>query len=211
MLLEMIITLKLKPGEVVAEKDLIEKTGMGRTPIREALLLLKQDNFVERNPHKSTYVKEVGLNDIKDLFEALVVFEKNVTLIAMARITAAELAEIEKACNRVDAAIKDLDQWQISSENIHFHNLIYRASKNKFLILPAEKIRKHAERLSHLSYRGIDEPYTAEIRKHNKAVSKQHREIVRCLKDKDEKRLEVVTVGHIKYFREAVLNYMQSS
>ena len=135
LLLEMIITLKLKPGEVIVEKDLEKKTGMGRTPIREALLLLKQDYFVEREPHKSTYVKEISLYDIKDLFEALFVTEKNLNLIAMTRMTPAELSDIEDACKRIDAAMVTQNQWQISSENLNFHNLIYQAAKNKYLIL----------------------------------------------------------------------------
>ena len=211
LLLEMIITLKLKPGEVIVEKDLEKQTGMGRTPIREALLLLKQDYFIEREPHKSTYIKEVGLNDIKALFEALLVTEKNLNLIALARSTPAELVDIEEACDRIDAAIASQDQWQISSENIHFHNLIYQAAKNKYLLFPAQKIRKHAERLSHLSYRGGGESSASDTERHNKAISTQHREMVRCLKERDLKGLEAVTVEHIRYFREAVLNFMQDS
>ena len=211
LLLEMIITLKLKPGEVLVEKDLEKHTGMGRTPIREALLLLKSDYFVEREPHKSTYIKEVGLYDVKELFEALLVTEKNLNLIALTRLTPAELADIEEACNRIDKAIAVQDQWQISSENIHFHNLIYEGAKNKFLLFPAQKIRKHAERLSHLSYRGEGKAGDADTQRHNKAISKQHREMVRCLKEKDLEGLETVTVEHIRYFRESVLNFIQDS
>ena len=208
LLLEMIITLKLKPGEVIVEKDLEKRTGIGRTPIREALLLLKQDHFIEREPHKSTYIKDVGLFDMKELFDALLVIEKNLNLIALERVTPNEISEIEDACNRIDVAITTKDHWRISSENIRFHNLIYQAVKNKYLLFPAQRIRKHVERLSHLTYRGEREVSISDTEIHNQAISIQHREIVRCLKEKDSEGLESVTVEHVRYFREAVLSFL---
>ena len=211
LLLEMIITLKLKPGEVIVEKEIEKQTGMGRTPIREALLLLKQDHFVEREPHKSTYIKEVGLNDIKELFEALFITETNLNLIAMKRATPAELEDIEEACNRVDTAIAIQDPCKISSENIYFHNFIYQTVKNKYLFFPAQRIRKHAERLSHLTFRSGENSRDSDIELHNKTVSMQHKEIVRCLKKKDPKGLKLATIEHIEFFREAVLSYLQDS
>ena len=42
-----IITTELKPGERIHEKALSEEFGISRTPIREALMRLRYDGFVD--------------------------------------------------------------------------------------------------------------------------------------------------------------------
>lgn len=45
-----IVTLELEPGAIVNERSLIELTGMGRTPIREAIQRLAWEGLVEVRP-----------------------------------------------------------------------------------------------------------------------------------------------------------------
>ena len=208
-ILQMIITLQFQPGEFLIEKDLEERLGFGRTPIREAILLLKEDNLVEREPHKSCYVKEIGPNDIKDLFESLMVVEKNLNCFAAELATPQELTRIEDACAAVDKAIAGDSQWAISAANIEFHNQICLASRNRFLFRCHQRIRKHAERLSHLAYRREDQRNNSILHIHNREVSKQHNDLVRSLKKRDRARVEAVSMKHIRYFQNAVIRFIQ--
>ena len=48
MLEEMLVTLRLSPGEAVQEKTLAEATGLGRTPVREAIQRLAADGARQR-------------------------------------------------------------------------------------------------------------------------------------------------------------------
>lgn len=74
-----IITQEIKPGEYLDEKVLMKELGVGRTPLRQAIILLKKDNFVEGQPNKSPYVKEFSIGEVKELFETLMIIEKNIT------------------------------------------------------------------------------------------------------------------------------------
>ena len=47
---ELISTCKLRPAQRLTERDLMERTGFGRTPVREALLRLGHDGLVEALP-----------------------------------------------------------------------------------------------------------------------------------------------------------------
>jgi DNA-binding GntR family transcriptional regulator len=208
-LLKRIITLEFKPGEVLDEKDLERILGFGRTPIREALLLLKQDNFVEREPHKSTVVRGFGPTDIKDLFESLIILEKNLNFLAAQRISRSELEAVMEACQAVERAIDAGSQWEISSANLEFHRRITAASRNQVLLRCHENIRKQAERLSHLAYRQADRGNESLLVEHNRNVREQHREIVRCLRERDLAGMEAISIKHVHYFQEAVISFMQ--
>ena len=208
-LLKGIITLEFKPGEVLDEKELERKLGFGRTPIREALLLLKQDNFVEREPHKSTFVRGFGPTDIKDLFESLIIIEKNLNFLSAQRITQRELEAVKEACHAVERAIDAESQWEISSANLEFHRRITEASRNQVLLRCHENIRKQAERLSHLAYRQADRGNEIILMEHNRNVRQQHLEIVRCLQERDFAGMEAISIKHVNYFQDAVISFMQ--
>ena len=45
---EQIVTLKLKPGDIVADKSIAEKLGISRTPVREAILRVLSENSIRQ-------------------------------------------------------------------------------------------------------------------------------------------------------------------
>lgn len=49
-----LVTLQLVPGTVVTEKELIQEVGVGRTPLREAVLRLAQEQLVAVLPRKAS-------------------------------------------------------------------------------------------------------------------------------------------------------------
>ena len=53
---EMIVTLVLPPGATLSENELIEKTGLGRTPMREALQRLSDVGLIDIVPRQGTKV-----------------------------------------------------------------------------------------------------------------------------------------------------------
>ena len=57
---EKLVTLQLVPGSLVSEGDLIEMTRIGRTPVREAIQRLAQQELFEVIPRKGLLVAEVS-------------------------------------------------------------------------------------------------------------------------------------------------------
>ena len=51
-----IMSLELKPGELLSESDLSEKLNISRTPIREIIMILKGEHLIEVKPQAGTYV-----------------------------------------------------------------------------------------------------------------------------------------------------------
>jgi len=97
-LLSEIVSLQLPPGTPLQEKMLVERFGVSRTPVREAVLRLAEMGLVDIFPQSGTFVSRVPVNAIP---EAVLVRQalEGITVAAAARSTADDRAK------RLDAVI----------------------------------------------------------------------------------------------------------
>ena len=56
-----IITMELKPGDPLNDRELAEELGISRTPMREALIMLNIAHMVTIKPQSGTYVAPIDL------------------------------------------------------------------------------------------------------------------------------------------------------
>jgi DNA-binding GntR family transcriptional regulator len=85
-----IIALDLPPGAPLSENELAAELGVSRTPVRESLILLGEEELVQVFPQLGTFVSRVDLQQVAD---AQFVRE------------AVELASLRDAAERIDAGI----------------------------------------------------------------------------------------------------------
>ena len=126
-----IVSLELPPGAVIDEASLREELGLGRTPIREALQRLSQEKLVVIVPRRGTFVTEIGILDLQELFEVRVVLEGLAARLAAARGTESQWARMERALAAMDAAGDDYETLIAIDEKCH--QIIYDAAGNDFL------------------------------------------------------------------------------
>ncbi|MCL2579099.1 MAG: GntR family transcriptional regulator [Oscillospiraceae bacterium] len=72
---EDIISLKLKPGQMISENSVAGEYGVSRTPIKNAFLRLKGEKYIEIIPQKGSYVTLLDMNFIKDIIYMRAVLE----------------------------------------------------------------------------------------------------------------------------------------
>ena len=75
-----IILLKIKPGESISETELTKKYKISRTPIRDIIKKLENENLLEVRPQKGTFVTQI---DVSMLYE--IMFLREVLEIAVAK------------------------------------------------------------------------------------------------------------------------------
>src|SRR3954452_17973336 len=92
-----ILTCEFKPGQELREQILAEKYRVSRSPIRDSLLRLEQENLVTVLPRQGYRVNPIGPRDIEELFGLRLI-------IAPACAAAAARAD--------DAALRTLDQFR---------------------------------------------------------------------------------------------------
>lgn len=67
---EKIINCEYAPGTMLNESMLTDELGFSRTPIRSALMKIEQEGFIEILPKRGIFVKNVSLNDVRQIFKA---------------------------------------------------------------------------------------------------------------------------------------------
>lgn len=110
------------PAQQVLESELATELGMSRTPLREALVRLQNENFVELVPRHGMRVVPLSLQGLRDMYEVLTALE----LAAIERLArdhpgARVLAPLDAALDEMDTALeaRDLDAWVRADERFH--------------------------------------------------------------------------------------------
>ena len=86
------------------ERELTERLGIGRTPVREALRRLAQEQLVEVYPRRGMFVTTVDVRDLARLCEVRAVLEPEAARLAAERATQPDLDELSALLNELDAA-----------------------------------------------------------------------------------------------------------
>ncbi len=126
----LIVTLELEPGALINERELIERIGIGRTPVREALRRLAQERLVEVFPRRGMFVTGVDVRELARLSEVRAVLEPEAARLAAERATDAERAELRELIAEIGA---DLDDRGLMELDERIHRAVYRCSHNELL------------------------------------------------------------------------------
>jgi DNA-binding GntR family transcriptional regulator len=204
-----IISLEYQPGQSLAENQLVEHLGIGRTPIREALLRLVGEKMVESHPQKGVIVRPITLQNTKAVFEGMKILELGVVSLAVRQDSTPFLSKMAKANEAVEAAVKSMDVFGLVEANHAFHMYFVKCSYNEYLIRAVNEVRSEAKRLSYLSYSDeIDPDRSLQI--HYESVIREHEEIITYLGEKKETRLNETIKEHIRTFQQRIILYMTS-
>ncbi len=210
LLKEKIITLEFGPGQPLDEKKIGRDFGLGRTPLREAILRLEADHLVDIFPGKGTYVKQITLKGVRDLLQALLAMERSIVQLAVLNITPQQISEIRLANDRINDAIKKRNPLSITDFNSQFHRLIAKSSNNEYLSNYIHKIRVEEQRLAYLCF-SKEVSATYPLEEHFQKVSVQHANIIAHLEKKDAQKLDEEMVTHSRLFQRRIFGYLESS
>ncbi|HEX2427870.1 MAG TPA: GntR family transcriptional regulator, partial [Gaiellaceae bacterium] len=125
---DLIVSLELAPGAVIDERDLIERLGIGRTPVREGLRRLAHERLVEVYPRRGMFVTGVDVRQLARLSEVRAVLEPEAARLAAERATDEDRARFDALLTELDAGSSELMQLD---ERIH--RAVYRAARNDLL------------------------------------------------------------------------------
>jgi len=129
-----IVSLRIPPGALVREEEVMKDLKMSRTPIREALLRLAQEKLVVVIPRRGTFVTEVQIGDVGRIYE----FRRELEVVsagwAAERRDDSAVAAIDemigelRELNAVPASEVDARSQIITDQRAH--NLVYRLAGN---------------------------------------------------------------------------------
>ena len=176
---ELIVTLKLAPGGVVSEGELSELTGIGRTPIREALQRLARDKLVSILPRRGIVVTEINVGNQLRLLEVRRELERLIAKSAARRATIAERNRFRELARDFERSAKANDDVAFMRTDREFNTLCSAASHNEFAAGAMSLMHSLSRRFWYIHYKqAADMPATAKL----------HGDIARAIAVGDEER-----------------------
>jgi len=144
-----ILTGDIAPGEQLQEATLAERFGISKTPVREALTRLVQDELLEVFPRLGYVATDSTPQGAHELLEYRALLESAAIELAARYITVTELLELE-TLTELDFRSHDRDSYKsFLVENRRFHLVIAAASRNRYLLDAISRLFDKVDRLLH--------------------------------------------------------------
>ena len=187
-----IVTLNLPPGAVIDEAALQEELQLGRTPIREALKRLSLEKLVTIVPRRGMFVTDIGITDLKHLYEVRVEMEALAARLAARRGT-------ERHWQRMKAALQKVpgqsDYDALIAIDGACHEIMYEAAGNVFLSDTLNVLYALSLRLWYFVLADISDMHDTVL---------EHQAILDALRAGDEERAGALIRRHITVFQEEI-------
>jgi DNA-binding GntR family transcriptional regulator len=131
---EWILTGTLSPGERLHDMALAEQLGVSRTPVREALRRLEDEGLVQTSPNRWTRVSPLDLEAARNLYPIVWKLEQLALDLAVDALDDTELEQMERANQRLIAALDVRDVNAATTADFEFHQIFIDLSGNPQLI-----------------------------------------------------------------------------
>lgn len=193
-----IVTHQLPSGQRLNEKDIMEYYGVGKTPLREVMLLLQANGLIRRFPRSGTIVAPIDFTELRESAEIRVALEEVLCELVIARITAAELELLEEQTRALtEAAVHGITTNFITTE-CGLHAILYNASRNSKMAKLLNEQQHVFARMWH-SFERSQGDLQAQVNDWEKICS--------AIRAKDKKQLKQVYKNHFKSFYESLKGF----
>ena len=174
-------------GTLITENALSKDLAVSRTPIREAIRRLEQENLVKETP-KGIVVLGVVKSDIEDIYEIRCKLEGTATARCCEHITEKELKVLEEIVDLQEFYTFRGEADKIKSADSDFHEAIYKSCGSEIYASILSELHKKAQRFRKQSVSDNERA---------KQAVKEHREILVALKNGDAALSEELAIKHV--------------
>lgn len=200
MLKSAILSGELEPGRRLVETQVAEQLQVSRTPIREAIGRLQQENLAIADDNGAIHVATFSIEDAEHLYDCRIALEQLSVQGACRSATPSQLKELEKMVEQAEKLVGgksyQLKNFQLLDLDYRFHRLLAESSGNPWLV-------------SHLA-RIFDQMQLMRVQttKHNPNVLEvrtEHRQIYEPVKNGNVEAATKAIREHLKASKERVI------
>ena len=190
---EDILNGKYKENDELRENTIGKELGVSRTPVREALRQLELEGLVTIIPNRGAYVTGISHKDIWDIYVIRSMLEGLCARWAAKNITDAQLDELEETILLSEFQMKKESGFsaeQVAALDGRFHSILYEASGSRILDHVLTDFHNYVHTARRSSVVSEDRA--------RKSI-REHRQILRAIKDRDEEMAEQLANEHIMH------------
>ncbi|GAA3356269.1 GntR family transcriptional regulator [Saccharopolyspora gregorii] len=188
-----IVTGLLRKGEHLHLERLAEEIGVSVTPVREALLALRGEGFVELEPRRGFTVLPLNRKDIEDTSRVQAAIAGELAARTAALISVGQLAGLEE----VQAELEHAGRFGIGDAaelDLRFHHAIYD-------IADSAKLAWFVQ----LTSRYVPRELLAATEDHAETTGSEHRAILRALHNRDPEAARRAMHEHLAHHGQVVI------
>ena len=161
---EEIVTLRLKPGQVLSEQMLSATFKIGRTPIREALQRLAREGLVAILPRKGILVSDINPRNQLLVLEVRRELERLLSRAGAERATNEQREQLQDIARGMDRASKANDDIAFMRLDREFNRLMIEAGHNDYAARSMKLLQGLSRRFWYMHYReAADLPLCARL------------------------------------------------
>lgn len=186
---ELILKDSLRPGQKISKNLLVKETGIGDTPVREAMLRLQREGLLKVIPQSGTYISKINLKEVYQARFVRETIEKEILADICQTISSQELAELESKLKiqRIYFEAKDTQRYfQLDEE---FHYFFYEIAEKKFVWHWLQEINTALNRYRFLRLKVKDLSW--------ENILTEHETILQLIKDKEIELLKSAISSHL--------------
>ena len=200
LLLNWLVTRKIKAGDRLIEESLSKELNISRTPIRAALNRLAKDGLIELIPRKGGFVRKLDIKDVEEVYELRQVLEGLAICLFGAKITEKELNNLKKILKQREICLSKDSAVQLAKLDSEFHRIIINNCKNERLI---EFLKSLYNFVQIFRVMGYYRPIQA------KQAWREHDEILKALIKRDINKAQKLMKEHISNTKKYILSDFQ--
>jgi DNA-binding GntR family transcriptional regulator len=185
-----------RPSQRMVETDLAQSMGVSRISVRSALQRLHQEGLVTIEPHRGAKVTDISLEDAVEVMEVREGLEGWAAALAAERITAADIAELERIIAQMASLLQEGKPLEYSENNALFHKRILEAAGNRRLQKMLDSLQTPLVRYR---FRTILVPGRS-----NESME-EHTEILEAIRARDAGRAERAMRRHVGQVRRTMV------
>lgn len=182
---------RVEPGDVLREEQLARELGTSRTPVREALIELRNEGLVEATTTRRAVVRAYTAEELLDIYELRAALEAHAAATAAARAGPEAVRELEASIERFHelAAVEDAIA-ELVAENLVFHGVIADATG-------VVRLRKMIDQVMVIPKRY--RAYAAYVPEHRGTVERDHRAIAEAIARRDRDEAGALMGAHVRW------------
>ncbi len=198
---DLILTNELRAGQKLPDRDLAEKLGVSRTPVREALGRLAMMGLVEARSRRGYYVCQYTPKQMSDLYELREFLEVPAARLAAENATEAHFSEMDLILkDSKKLAANTFSRAKAVEIDLRIHDLIARASGNESLQQTVQNLMDKV-----VCFIWVDWADTARVDSDSMtAAYLEHEELLLSIKERNGERAAQIMKKHISNARKAL-------
>lgn len=178
---------EFRPGARIPEREICESLGISRTPVREAVRQLQAEGLLVLTPHQGVVVAELSIQQITEIYAIRKILEEFACANAARFATDAEIVVMESILDRSEQMTDDLPVFHRLGKS--FHNAIYRAARNQYVLQILEGLDVTFSLLPGLTY---------EVDDRLQVAMAEHRALFEAIRDRDEEKAKELARIHME-------------